>query len=148
MNGFRMSDHYSDHLPDVDPAETQEWIDSLDALHGAQGRSRSRFILSKLLARATELEVGLGPTTQTPYMNSIPPEAQPFFPGDEHLERRIRAFIRWNAAAMVIKANKYADGIGGHLSTFASSASLYEVCLLYTSPSPRDQRGSRMPSSA
>lgn len=122
-----MSDHYSDHLPDVDPSETREWIDSLDALHNSQGRSRSRFILAKLLERASSLDLGLPPVTQTPYINSIPPEGQPFFPGDEHLERRIRAFIRWNAAAMVIKANKAADGIGGHLSTFASSAALYEV---------------------
>ncbi|MEZ5169056.1 MAG: pyruvate dehydrogenase (acetyl-transferring), homodimeric type [Acidimicrobiales bacterium] len=66
-------------------------------------------------------------TTSTPYINTIPDEEQPFFPGDESIERRIRAFIRWNAAAMVIRANKTADGIGGHLSTFASSAALYEV---------------------
>ena len=63
----------------------------------------------------------------TDYLNTIPTEQQPFFPGDEHVERRIRAFIRWNAAAMVIRANKKSDGIGGHLSTFASSAALYEV---------------------
>ena len=63
----------------------------------------------------------------TPYVNTIPPEEEPFFPGDEDIERRIRAFIRWNAAVMVVKANKHADGIGGHLATFASSAALYEV---------------------
>ena len=63
----------------------------------------------------------------TPYVNTIPREQEPWFPGDEYIERRIRAYIRWNAAVMVVKANKHADGIGGHLSTFASSASLYEV---------------------
>ena len=84
-------------------------------------------MLAKLLERAGELNVGHAPPTWTPYVNTIATDDQPWFPGDEHIERRIRAFIRWNAAAMVINANKTADGIGGHLSTFASSASLYEV---------------------
>src|SRR3546814_10535725 len=83
--------------------------------------------MSKLLERARELQVGAPATVSTPYVNTIPPEQEPFFPGDEDLERRIRAFIRWNAAVMVVKANKLADGIGGHLATFASSAALYEV---------------------
>jgi len=121
------ADQFSRQLPDIDPAETKEWIDSLDAIHGAQGQARARYIVARLLQRANELQLGVPPTTSTPYINTIPPEEQPFFPGDEDLERRIRAFIRWNAAAMVIRANKTADGIGGHLSTYASSASLYEV---------------------
>jgi pyruvate dehydrogenase E1 component len=121
------ADHFSRQLPDIDPAETKEWIDSLDAVHGAQGQARARYIVARLLQRANELQLGVPPTTSTPYINTIPAEEQPFFPGDEDLERRIRAFIRWNAAAMVIRANKTADGIGGHLSTYASSASLYEV---------------------
>ena len=83
--------------------------------------------MSKLLERARELQVGTPATVSTPYVNTIPAEQEPWFPGDEYLERRIRAFIRWNAAVMVIKANKHADGIGGHLSTFASSAALYDV---------------------
>src|SRR3546814_17061982 len=83
--------------------------------------------MSKLLERARELQVGAPATVSTPYVNTIPPEQEPFFPGDEDLERRIRAFIRWNAAVMVVKANKLADGIGGHLDTFARSAPLYDV---------------------
>ena len=71
--------------------------------------------------------MGTPATVSTPYVNTIPPEEEPWFPGDEDLERRIRAYIRWNAAVMVIKANKHAEGIGGHLSTFASSAALYDV---------------------
>ena len=122
-----MANHYTRQLPDVDPVETTEWIQSLDAVVAAQGQVRARYIVAKLLERANELQVGVPPTTSTPYINTIPAEEQPFFPGDEHIERRIRAFIRWNAAAMVIRANKVADGLGGHLSTFASSASLYEV---------------------
>ena len=78
------------------------------------------------MERANELQVG-SPSVSTPYINTIPAEREPWFPGDEHVERRIRAYIRWNAAVMVVKANKKADGIGGHLATFASSASLYEV---------------------
>ena len=122
-----MTEDFTRQLPDLDPAETKEWIDSLDAVVSAQGRARARFIVAKLLQRANQLQVGLPPATYTPYINTIPASEQPFFPGDDHVERRIRAFVRWNAAAMVIRANKAADGIGGHLSTFASSASLYEV---------------------
>jgi pyruvate dehydrogenase E1 component len=81
----------------------------------------------KLLERAREQQVGFPATVSSPYVNTIPPDQEPWFPGDEYIERRIRAYIRWNAAAMVVRANKRADGIGGHLATFASSASLYEV---------------------
>ena len=122
-----MIDGFINQLPDGDPDETREWIDSFDALVDQAGRRRGRFMLAKLMERAGELNVGHAPPTWTPYVNTIATDNQPWFPGDEHIERRIRAFIRWNAAAMVINANKTADGIGGHLSTFASSASLYEV---------------------
>jgi pyruvate dehydrogenase E1 component len=120
-------DGFVHQLPDVDPEETQEWLDSLSAVVDAQGKTRARFLMSKLIERARELQVGHPATVSTPYVNTIPPEEEPWFPGDEYLERRIRAYIRWNAAVMVVKANKHADGIGGHLSTYASSASLYEV---------------------
>jgi pyruvate dehydrogenase E1 component len=114
-------------LPDTDPGETAEWLDSLDAVVDTHGKNRARYLLSRLLARAEESEVSFPTTVSTPYVNSIPHEHEPWFPGDEHIERRIRAYIRWNAAVMVVRANDNADGIGGHLSTFASSASLYEV---------------------
>ncbi len=120
-------DGYVHQLPDIDPTETQEWLDSLDAVVDTYGKSRARFLLSKLLDRASASQVSFPATVSTPYVNTIPREQEPWFPGDEHIERRIRAFIRWNAAMMVVKANKHADGIGGHLSTFASSASLYEI---------------------
>ena len=120
-------DGFVHQLPDTDPDETQEWRDSLEAVVDIQGKARARFLLSTLLERARELQVGTPATVSTPYVNTIPPEEEPFFPGDEDIERRIRAFIRWNAAVMVVKANKHADGIGGHLATFASSAALYEV---------------------
>ncbi len=120
-------DGFVNQLPDIDPAETNEWLQSLDAIVDVHGKTRARYLLSKLLERARELQVSFPATVSTPYVNTIPPEQEPWFPGDEHVERRIRAFIRWNAAVMVIRANKHAEGIGGHLSTFASSASLYEV---------------------
>ncbi|MGA0877942.1 MAG: pyruvate dehydrogenase (acetyl-transferring), homodimeric type [Ilumatobacteraceae bacterium] len=114
-------------LPDTDPGETQEWLDSLDAVIDVHGKVRARYLLSRLLEHAQRSQVSFPATVSTPYVNTIPREFEPWFPGDEHIERRIRAFIRWNAAAMVVRANKAADGIGGHLSTFASSASLYEI---------------------
>jgi len=114
-------------LPDTDPGETQEWLDSLDAVIDVHGKVRARYLLSRLLERARESQVSFPATVSTPYVNTIPREHEPWFPGDEHIERRIRAYIRWNAAVMVVRANKRAEGIGGHLSTFASSASLYEI---------------------
>src|SRR5207237_495973 len=114
-------------LPDIDPAETQEWVDSLDALVDAGGPERARFVLFKLLKRARQLHVGIPPLTQTRYINTISPEQEPFFPGDEAMELRIRRLIRWNAAAMVLRANHEFAGIGGHLATYASGASLCEV---------------------
>jgi pyruvate dehydrogenase E1 component len=120
-------DGFSHQLPDIDPEVTGEWLDSFDAVVDAHGRGRGRFLLMKLLERARELQVGFPATVSTPYLNTIPPAQEPWFPGDEHMERRIRAFIRWNAAVMVTRANSLSEGIGGHLSTYASSASLYEV---------------------
>jgi pyruvate dehydrogenase E1 component len=102
-------------------------LDSLDAVVDSHGKTRARYLLSRLMQRANESQVSFPATVSTPYVNTIPLEQEPWFPGDEHIERRIRAFVRWNAAMMVVKANKQADGIGGHLSTFASSAALYEI---------------------
>jgi len=120
-------DGFVNQLPDSDPGETQEWLDSLDAVVDVHGKTRARFLLSKLLDRAKATQVSFPATVSTPYVNTIPREREPWFPGDEYIERRIRAFVRWNAAAMVVRGNKKADGLGGHLSTFASSASLYEI---------------------
>ncbi|MGQ0848320.1 MAG: pyruvate dehydrogenase (acetyl-transferring), homodimeric type [Actinomycetota bacterium] len=122
-----LGDDFIDQLYDADPTETQEWLDSLDQVVSLHGPVRARFLLARLLERAHLANIGVPPTTTTPYVNTIPPEDEPPFPGDEHLERRIRRFIRWNAAVMVIKANHREKGIGGHLSTFASTATLYEV---------------------
>ncbi|MFZ0921041.1 MAG: pyruvate dehydrogenase (acetyl-transferring), homodimeric type [Candidatus Dormiibacterota bacterium] len=120
-------DAFLHQLPDTDSAETGEWLESLDALVASEGTVRTRFVIGKLLERARRLQVPVPSLVSTPYINTIPPDEEPWFPGDEEMERRIRRIVRWNAAAMVTRANKRSDGIGGHLSTYASAASLYEV---------------------
>ncbi|MDO8506224.1 MAG: pyruvate dehydrogenase (acetyl-transferring), homodimeric type, partial [Candidatus Limnocylindria bacterium] len=127
MGMHEVFDEFKRQLPDVDPQETEEWIQSLNALVEQAGERRARFVLYKLLKRARQLQIGLAPLTQTRYINTISPEQEPDFPGDEEIEHRIRQFIRWNAVAMVVRANHHYDGIGGHLATYASSATLYEV---------------------
>ncbi len=120
-------DEFKHQLPDVDEQETGDWIRSLDDVVEQEGETRARFLLFKLLKRARQLQVGLPPLTNTRYINTISPEQEPEFPGDETLERRIRRLIRWNAVAMVLRANNKYSGIGGHLATYASAATLYEV---------------------
>ncbi|WP_327038534.1 pyruvate dehydrogenase (acetyl-transferring), homodimeric type [Micromonospora maris] len=114
-------------LPDIDPEETSEWVESLDGVIDERGAKRARYVMLRLLERARERQVGVPSLTTTDYINTIPPEREPWFPGDEHVERRIRAYVRWNAAMLVHRAQRPEIGVGGHISTFASSASLYEV---------------------
>jgi pyruvate dehydrogenase E1 component len=120
-------DEFKHQLPDIDPAETDDWMQSLDQVVEQAGETRARFLVYKLLKRARQLQIGLPPLTQTRYINTISPEQEPDFPGDEAMELRIRRIVRWNAVAMVLRANTRFPGIGGHLSTYASSASLYET---------------------
>jgi pyruvate dehydrogenase E1 component len=114
-------------LPDIDAEETSEWLDSLDAVINERGRHRARYLMLAMLQRAQERQVGVPSLRNSDYINTIPPESEPWFPGDEYVERRIRAYIRWNAAMMVQRAQRPGIGVGGHISTYASSASLYEV---------------------
>ena len=116
-----------DQLVDLDPTETAEWKASLDALLAAAGPTRARYIMLSLLQHAQAKKLGVGALRTTDYINTIPTSREPEFPGDEALERRIRAIVRWNAAIMVHRAQRPGVGVGGHISTFASSASLYEV---------------------
>ena len=120
-------DEFKQQLPDTDPMETQEWIDSIDAVVKNAGVNRAEFLLYRILKRARQRQVDLPPTVQTPYFNTIGPDQEPHFPGDEVMERRIRRLIRWNAAVMVVRANRRSKGLGGHLSTYASAAGLTEV---------------------
>src|SRR3989440_2765972 len=112
---------------DVDTAETREWLDSLDSVLQSEGTDRARYLLSQLTTQALRQGIHLPFTANTSYINTISPSEQPAFPGNRDLERRIKGLMRWNAMAMVVKANHKDGPLGGHISTFASSATLYEV---------------------
>jgi pyruvate dehydrogenase E1 component len=114
-------------LFDLDPSETQEWLESLDQVVDHAGRNRARYLMLSILQRARDRRVGVSNLRSTDYLNTIAPDAEPDFPGDEHIERRIRAYNRWNAAVMVHRAQRPGIGVGGHISTYASAAALYEV---------------------
>jgi pyruvate dehydrogenase E1 component len=122
-----ITDGLPTQLPDIDPDETREWIESLDAVLDLRGPERVRYLMLRLLERSRERQVGVPGVRSTDYINTIPPEKEPWFPGDEHVERRIRAYIRWNAAIMVSRANRKGLEVGGHIATYQSAASLYEV---------------------
>ena len=114
---------------DVDPAETAEWLESLRYVLEQKGPKRVSYLLSVLKEQAYREGIELPFTANTPYLNTIPVEKQPVYPGNREIERRIKSIIRWNAMAMVTRANRVSAGIGGHISTYASSATLYEVAL-------------------
>ncbi|UKE97629.1 pyruvate dehydrogenase (acetyl-transferring), homodimeric type [Paenarthrobacter nicotinovorans] len=114
-------------LPDRDPEETAEWIESLDALIAEQGTERAQYIMRSLLQRAGARSVGVPMVTTTDYVNTIPVDQEAPFPGNEEFERRYRAYMRWNAAVMVHRAQRSDIGVGGHISTYAGAATLYEV---------------------
>ena len=113
--------------PDQDPEETREWLESLDAVARVHGPARAREILLSLMKRSHELHIPVPTSLNTDYINTISTEDEPEFPGDEAIERTYRAWMRWNAAMLVHRAQRPGIGVGGHISTFASSASLYEV---------------------
>ena len=111
----------------IDDIEIQEWLESLDSVLESSGTDVAREILERLRAHATVSGIDLPFTANTPYANTIPVRLEPLFPGDQQLERRIKSLIRWNALAMVVRANRLEHNIGGHISTYASAATLYEV---------------------
>ncbi|WP_226350524.1 pyruvate dehydrogenase (acetyl-transferring), homodimeric type [Pseudonocardia sp. ICBG601] len=115
------------HLPDIDPEETAEWLDSLDAVLDNAGQQRARYLMLTMLQRAREKHVGVPSLTATDYVNTIPTDREPWFPGDEDVERTYRRWVRWNAAMTVHRAQRPGIGVGGHISSYASSATLYEV---------------------
>ncbi|MSZ17540.1 MAG: pyruvate dehydrogenase (acetyl-transferring), homodimeric type, partial [Actinobacteria bacterium] len=121
------NDAYAVSNPDIDPQETSEWLESLDQAAKTHGRGRAREIMLNLLRRSHELQLNVPLVPTTDYINTIAPEDEPAFPGDEQIERTYRAWMRWNAAMLVHRAQRPGIAVGGHISTFASSASLYEV---------------------
>ncbi len=122
-----MENEISAPLQGLDGQEIQEWLESLESVLQSSGPDVATYILERLRAHAKVIGVEIPFSANTPYVNTIPHQMQPDFPGDQPLERRIKSLVRWNAAAMVVRANKEEHNIGGHISTFASSATLYEV---------------------
>ncbi|MEP0845432.1 MAG: pyruvate dehydrogenase (acetyl-transferring), homodimeric type, partial [Phycisphaerae bacterium] len=114
-------------VSDADVLETYEWIESIDSVVRCSGRPRAEYLLDRLRDWAQRHYVEVPISANTPYRNTIHHSEQPAYPGDRRIERRIKSFVRWNAMAMVVRANKASEGIGGHISTYASAATLYEV---------------------
>ena len=111
----------------MEDVEIQEWLESLDSVLESSGPEVAREILERLRAHATVSGIDLPFTANTPYANTIPARLEPLFPGDQQLERRIKSLIRWNALAMVVRANKAYGELGGHIASYASAADLFEV---------------------
>jgi len=115
-----------DRPPDTDPLETREWLDALEGVIAREGPDRAHWIIEQLIDRARRSGAYLPFSANTAYVNTIPVERQPPLPGDFELEQRIRHFIRWNAMAMVVRANRDTN-VGGHIASFASGAMLYDI---------------------
>jgi pyruvate dehydrogenase E1 component len=128
-NEFKAPLNWTGGGADTDVEETEEWLTAFEQVIAIEGHERARFLLRKLLEKGYEKDVTLPFTGNTPYINTIPPSEQPAYIGDRAMERRIKSIVRWNAMAMVVRANKKFAGLGGHISTFASSATLYQVGL-------------------
>jgi len=127
--------------PDVDPLETEEWIDALNSVMEHEGVERAQYLLQRLSSKVTETGAQLPYAINTPYRNTIPVSQEARMPGDLFMERAIRSLIRWNAMAMVMRANVEDSSIGGHISTFQSSATLYDIGFNYFFRAPTDEHG-------
>ncbi|PIQ14186.1 MAG: pyruvate dehydrogenase (acetyl-transferring), homodimeric type [Hydrogenophilales bacterium CG_4_9_14_3_um_filter_59_35] len=128
-------------IPDIDQQETQEWLDALDAVLEREGATRAHFLLEKMTEKARRSGVHLPFSANTAYLNTIPVGQEDRIPGDLAMERRIRAFIRWNAIATVMQANKQSPGVGGHIATFQSAATLYDVGFNHFFRAPTAEHG-------
>src|SRR5690554_2576877 len=131
-------------LEDIDPQETREWLDALEALIEVEGAERAHFLVEALVDKARRRSVEAPFKATTAYLNTIPPHKEARSPGDHALEWRIRSIIRWNAMAMVVNANRKSDGIGGHIASFASSATLYDVGFNHFWRAPNENHGGDM----
>jgi pyruvate dehydrogenase E1 component len=131
----------TEHYTDLDPQETKEWLESLEAVVEREGQERAHFLIEQLLDKAYTVGTAMPYSANTPYLNTIPPELEEYTPGDPAIEWRIRSIIRWNAMAMVVKANKITTELGGHISSFASSATLYDVGFNHFWHAPSEHHG-------
>ncbi|MDR1855273.1 MAG: pyruvate dehydrogenase (acetyl-transferring), homodimeric type [Azoarcus sp.] len=128
------------HLTDIDPAETQEWVDALAAVIEREGAARAHYLIESLIATAREEGAEIPYSATTEYINTIPPEQQPRYPGDADMEIKIHSYIRWNAMAMVVRANKHTN-VGGHIASFASAAALVDVGFAHFWKAHTDETG-------
>ena len=129
---------------DQDPQETQEWIESIEDALEEYGYERTRFLLETLIDYAQSKGARLPFNTSTPFINTILPGQEPNYPGNREIERKIKSIVRWNAMAMVTRANKGTPGIGGHISTYASAATIYEVAFNHFLKGPDHPAGQDM----
>ena len=116
-----------DNIPDIDPQETQEWLDALDSVLEHEGPERAHYLISQLIRKARLAGTDLPISATTPYVNTIPLDKEERSPGNHELEHRICALMRWNAMALILNANKESSELGGHIASFASAAKLYDV---------------------
>jgi pyruvate dehydrogenase E1 component len=128
-------------IQDTDPEETREWLDSLEAVIDAEGVDRAHFLLEQLITTARLRGTYLPYNANTPYLNTIPADRQPHYPGDREIERRISSMIRWNALAMVVRANQHSSELGGHIASFQSAATLYDIGFGHFWRAPSESHG-------
>ena len=126
---------------DLDPLETREWLDALDSVVTFDGADRATFLLDELLGGARRSGVPVPYSANTPYLNTIPPDREPPHPGDQEIEQKIRSLIRWNAIATVLRANKESSELGGHIASYQSAATLYEVGFNHFWNAPSESHG-------
>ena len=130
-----------DYTRDTDPVETQEWLDSLEGVIEVEGPERAHFLLNRVMDGARQKGAPVPYSANTPYLNTIPVEKQPPHPGDRAIEHRIRSVIRWNALAIVLRANKTSSELGGHIASFQSSALFYDTGYQHFWHAPTDTHG-------
>src|SRR5919202_5346144 len=128
-------------IADVDPLETQEWREALDGVLEFEGPERAQFLLEQVFNQARRRGAPVPVALNTPYLNTIPPERQARHPGDRAVEHRIRSLIRWNAAALVLRADKESSELGGHIASFQSAATLYDAGFMHFWHAPSAKHG-------
>src|SRR5512142_2602287 len=129
-----------DRIPDIDPQETREWLEALDGVLAAEGPDRAHFLIEQLIDKARRSGAFLPFSANTAYINTIPVDQQMRLPGDQAVEERIRNYARWNAMAMVVRANKDTN-VGGHIASFASAAMLYDIGFNHFWRAPTEAHG-------
>src|SRR3954462_3263644 len=130
-----------DTFEDLDPEETADWLEALDAVVAADGPARAQDLLQRVIAGAARRGVPMTAGLSTPYVNTLPPEADAAVDADVELERRIRAYVRWNALATVLQANAESSELGGHIASYQSAATLYEVGFNHFWRAPSETHG-------